>query len=102
MTMLNNFVVWATQKVGELNNVGAHVTVTRGAMSPNPAARMDIDTQDALARITFWDDGNAVAEVIALDSDETKYTRRFTLASPSEFDAAFSEFFSFLGLRRAA
>ena len=48
--------------------------VTEAFGSDNPAARLDIDTPTAVARVTCWESGDFDAEVIGLETEETLFS----------------------------
>lgn len=73
---------------------GLEATLTRNDDSTNPSARLDIDTDSLLARITFWDSGDVDLEVIKIESEETVYAEQIHLTGSTDFDMKFRDFFA--------
>jgi hypothetical protein len=93
--MIEEFIDWAQEKRPILEGQGISVGTTLSPPSANPAARMDLDTATALARITLWTDGSCHMEVIDLEG-ETIFDRHLKLSSPVNFDLETVEFLKLL------
>lgn len=50
-------------------NLGIEVTYCRP--TGNPALRIDIDSEHAIGRLTWWSDGSAYAEVLRVSDEST-------------------------------
>lgn len=62
--MINNFSEWS-KKISEIlskRNIYSNLQV--GKEEPNPCAKLDIETEYSVARITCWDSGHYTAEII--------------------------------------
>lgn len=94
--MLELFVIWAKKKIVELSTKRWTSFLTQSENSVNPSARLDIDTDRALARVTFWSSGHVDLEIISIESDQTVFSHQCNFAGPIDFERAFSNFFSVL------
>jgi hypothetical protein len=91
--MLNLFVDWFT-KVEK--NKPAYLdkwTLTLGGDSDNPGGYIDIDTKNAIARITFWQSGNFYAEIISIATESTVYQNHDRLQSNDVLEEKLELFF---------
>jgi hypothetical protein len=98
MLMLNDFVRWAhfitTNRTGPI--VQAKVTVS--PESSNKSARLDIDTSDAIARITCWENGYYIAEIIDIETEKQTYVYHGILQDSLPLSQQFRQFFDALGV----
>lgn len=97
--MLNSFLDWGSKKRVELVRNGFNVLLVSGEVTSNPSARLDIDSDKAVARITAWDSGDVDLEVINIETEVTTYSKQLRLSVPFQFDEEFHEFFTTLDLR---
>jgi hypothetical protein len=96
--MLDAFIEWGSQIKIKLAQRGFDVTLTSSDKSSNSSARLDVDTANAIARITFWSSGNVDLEAINIASEEVIYSKQLMLSSPIQFDAEFHDFFAVIGI----
>jgi hypothetical protein len=96
--MLNNFIVWARQVADMRLGKDVDAQVAESEMSDNPSARLDIDTPTAVARITCWESGDYVAEVVDLETERTLFSAHGNLREEEAFSDQFVDFFKSLGI----
>ena len=96
--MLNAFIDWASEKRDELARNGFKTTLVVSDESSNPSARLDIDSETAVARITAWNSGDVDLEVINIEDETTIYSKQLSLSGAALFDCEFRDFFFALGL----
>lgn len=65
----------------------------RHALSPtaNSAGRLDIDTAQVIARITYWSSGECDAEILDVESEQRIYQCSWINLQPGHFDTAFAQ-----------
>lgn len=73
--------------------------VTCSEPNLNQSARLDIDTDFRLGRITYWSTGDCDAEVIDVESEETIYQAHWSDLKPAAFGSVFAEFFNAIRLK---
>ncbi|WP_185830012.1 immunity protein TriTu family protein [Stenotrophomonas maltophilia] len=78
---LNTFLAWAAP----------HGIATRCPPTANPAGRLDIDTAQVIARITYWSSGECDAEILDVESEQRIYQCSWTNLQPGHFDTAFAQ-----------
>ena len=96
--MLNAFVDWANGKRDELTRNDFKVALVVSDESSNPSARLDVDSETAVARITAWNSGDIDLEVIDIEEEVTIYSKQLSLSGAVQFDSEFRDFFAALGL----
>jgi len=69
-TVLHAFIKWANKF-----NYLKKSWITEGKECSNNSARLDIDTEEYLARITCWNDGSYHAEIIRISNEQTIYNK---------------------------
>jgi hypothetical protein len=97
--MLDTFLEWANSKITELTSYGFEGRLTIGEDCSNRSARLDIDTENSVARITFWNSGDVDLEVIDVDLERTIYSKQSHIAEAISLDREFHDFFAALGIR---
>lgn len=95
--MLNTFLDWGNKRCTELVRYGYDASLSSCEESSNTAAVLDIGTENAMARITAWNNGDVYLEVINIASEQTIYSKQLCLSTPFEFDVEFQGFFDALG-----
>ena len=94
--MLDTFIDWAKSVVDSQASGEMRASITVSEVSDNRSARLDLDTPTAVARITYWEDGNYDAEIIALASEKQIYARRGTVQTEEPLSQQFNHFFDIL------
>jgi hypothetical protein len=97
--MLNAFLEWGNKRCVEFARNGFNVSLTSGEATSNSSARLDIDSEKAMARITAWDSGDVDLEIINIETEASMYSRQLSLTSPFRFDDEFHDFFVMLKLK---
>lgn len=96
--MLQYFIIWAKEKLNVVQAYGSFAAITMSEPNSNPSARLDIETDMAIARITFWDSGDMSAEVLDVESEQTIYYLNGNVSNFNEMDVTFRPFFNALNL----
>jgi hypothetical protein len=91
--MLNNFVEWAKKIADTSHGSDIEACVTVNELSGNSAARLDIDTPTAVARITCWESGDYYAEALDLETEKTIFSEHGNLDGMHELTEQFAGFF---------
>src|SRR5471032_3357862 len=94
--MLQTFCAWAKDTIAALPPE-IHAQLTLGVTSPNPAAILGFHTPVALGRITFWDSGDYVAEILAQESGRDLFEQIGACRSADALTARLRQFLSKLG-----
>lgn len=90
--MLQLFIELA-KRLQDANLDDVTVTLTESDPSDNCSARIDIDAPLVIARITCWETGDYVAEVIDLATEKTIYSSQGLLQKDEIMEDHFSSFF---------
>jgi hypothetical protein len=95
--MMNEFVSWANSvaSLGE-DKKALSLKITASPVSDNPSARLDVETSDAIARITCWDSGDYYAEIISISSEKYLYQLNGNLTADKSISDEFQDFFEHL------
>ena len=93
--MLEEFTTWVKIAADKLP-ASMRGIVSVGARSDNQSARLDVETPLAIGRITFWESGDYVSEIIDIAKEETIYSQHGHIDREDAFVEAFLPFFSFL------
>lgn len=88
---LEEFLSWAAR----------YGTPHRGGITDNPSARVDIETDAATARITYWESAHCDAEIIDLESGKDLYRKHWDELLPEHLNQELDEFFKVLAVRPA-
>jgi hypothetical protein len=96
--MLGSFLDWAHQIQASENPMVIDARVTEGANSSNRSARLDIDTDTKVARITCWESGDYDAEVLDLGTERTLYSAHGVLRVGPIFGEQVAPFLEALGI----
>jgi len=94
--MLQTFCAWAKDTIAALPPE-IHAQLTLGVTSPNPAAILDFDTPVALGRITCWDSGDYVAEILDQQSGRDLFDQKGACRSAEALTARLRPFLRKLG-----
>lgn len=84
--MIEEFLIWATEKKAVLEKSGMLSTISTSLLSNNLSARIDIDTSVAAARITVWESGDFHLEIIDFHSSENIYQKNLHLDKFEDFE----------------
>ena len=95
--MLSAFLEWGSKKREQLARSNFNALLTIGEITSNPSARLDIDGDKVVARITAWNSGDIDLEIINIETEIAVYSKQICLCAPFRFDDEFSEFFMALG-----
>jgi len=87
-TYISLFTDWVSSKRGEL---------TTSLEGPDPSARLDIDTDQLIGRITYWSSGFCDAEIMEVNTENYVYQKHWEHLPPDNFDFEFAEFFRIIG-----
>jgi hypothetical protein len=93
--MLISFLAWAKKIVAqelEIFKKDMSAEITESAPSDNPSVRLDIDTQDVVARLTFWHSGDYNAEVIHFHTERMIYSSVGKIKEGENLPDVFSSF----------
>ncbi len=71
-----------------------------GEPTDNQAARIDFETDSAIARITYWSSGHCDAEIIDFDTESMLYQGHWDKLLPERFDEELLGFFDVLNNSR--
>ena len=85
--MIQHFKIWATKQLARFNGL-----ITES----NESVRIDIDTEKSVARITLWEGGSYVAEVIDIETEENIYLISGEIISSNGIENEFAEFIKVL------
>ena len=91
--MLEEFLTWAREREMRSAHHGPAIVLTVAARTSNPSARLDVDGNNSIGRITVWDDGNIDIEVLDVVSGDGLYAAQISASAPYKFDELFSPFF---------
>ncbi|WP_035055802.1 immunity protein TriTu family protein [Andreprevotia chitinilytica] len=94
--MLTLFLEWVYTRAAE-QMPAAEMYVTFCAETDNRAARLDLDTPTAVARITCWDSGDYFAEILEFETAKHVYTSHGQLVPDECLSERFQDFFVALG-----
>jgi hypothetical protein len=97
--MLDEFLIWASATKTDLQSFGVKVIITVGEASSNSSARLDVECDRCLGRITVWNGGDIDMEVIEAEDGATIFSRQASFSMPYEFDRWFSDFFGEFGIQ---
>jgi hypothetical protein len=71
--MLSSFLEWASRYLQVPLRAGLRIEITEGQTTDNSGARLDIETNKYVARITFWESGAYVAEALDVETEATVF-----------------------------
>jgi hypothetical protein len=97
--MLNLFIDWA--KAFEESDVGkkADARLKIGELPFKRFAHLDVDSASASGRIGFWETGEYVAQIVALDGGKSLYDSTGVLTEKLIETKHFADFFAVLGIK---
>jgi hypothetical protein len=91
--MLDEFESWFSAHQSSLKERGFSVRVVRPDFEADKkGAYADIDTKDAVARVTVWYSGEYEQEVIEIKTEETKLAEYHVCKSSNDLVALLEEF----------
>ncbi|WP_423221952.1 immunity protein TriTu family protein [Ideonella margarita] len=96
--MLSDFLIWARVRVVEIQRAGFDAALTIGVATSNSSARIDVEDERCLGRITVWDAGSFNMEIIDGESGSAIFSRHADFSTPCNFDQLFVDFFSEFGI----
>ncbi|WP_418127054.1 hypothetical protein [Variovorax sp. KK3] len=96
--MLNAFLGWAKRVQSNCAGKSVRARISKREQAGNPSARIDLETPLALARITFWQSRDFVAEIVTRDTAETLYLKCGQLDQGQDPAAPFAPFIQALGV----
>lgn len=92
-TIINLFEAWFYLRKPDLDHNSWQSNI---ASSPNPfgksSAHVDIDTAEHIARITLWDTGECVLEIMNVISGEALLSSSTVLANESDLSTTLNDF----------
>ncbi len=96
--VLKEFLDWSTHKISYLQKNGLTATLTIGEDCPNQSARLDIESEHYMARITIWESGDCHCEIIDLMNEKTVFDKMINvdLIHQESFESTFDDFFKVL------
>jgi hypothetical protein len=77
--VLERFSIWAKTFSSSYSPAFTVGQMTTCESMNNPAAFLDVDAPGAMGRITCWETGDYVAEVLNVKTDQTTYIHHGTL-----------------------
>lgn len=98
MSTLMIFIDWARHIKIRKTKEMREIKLTESATTENPSARLDIDMEGTVSRITCWETGDYDAEVIDFDTEKTIYSIHGTLQVGKSMSDQFLQFFEAIGL----
>lgn len=96
--MLRGFLDWAREALFKSKPQSIEARITESEASGSPSARLDVDTPAAVARITFWESGDYVAEVIDLETGRTLFSDHGQCRDGAVFSKQFAPFLKSLDI----
>jgi hypothetical protein len=94
--VLQKFISWAESIVANKTPEFLEASVTISEPSGNRSARLDIDTKNEVARITFWESGDYCAEILDVESESNTYIENGLLRSGESLPEKLRPFFKIL------
>ena len=99
--MHRRFAKWAEQKRRGLDALGVNTEeICLAEDGTKPSARVDHSSSCCMGRVTVWESGEMVAEVLELRSGETFLVIHHDLTCEADFDAASRAYFAALASGR--
>lgn len=95
--MLEKFRLWANGVSSTSEAAEVEILLTDSIPSDNSSGRLDIDASEAIGRLTFWESGDYVAEVISLSDGETTYLIQGRICDSESFSSHFGDFLRLMG-----
>ncbi|MGD2182299.1 immunity protein TriTu family protein [Lusitaniella coriacea] len=100
--MLIEFERWLQTIYNKIQQNGYQIEVTKTYKDNNRSVQIDFDSENKIARITFWKTWNLYEyslQVIEVDSEILLLNQYLEIASDSEFNKVFDVFFEMLGVK---
>ena len=92
--MLNKFKTWVHKEQKKIESWGYKIEITQFPTNTNKPQgyKMDLDSEDYIARITFFDSGKCQLEIINVSSEETIFFEYLQLNQNDKLNNVFINF----------
>lgn len=90
-TLIDGFIAWGARLAAATRSSNFGIDVEVCTPTPNPAAKIDIESSELLARITLWSDGNFHAEAIDATTSSMVVSRHGHAVASAAFGEEFSD-----------
>jgi hypothetical protein len=93
--MLSHFERWIQEKYQEIEKMGYKAEVVKSPSDINePSIRLDLDSDDYIARITLWESGESHLEIIDVLSENMVFDEYLIIDVNIKLSEAFEKFFN--------
>ncbi|MDF1631486.1 hypothetical protein [Mycoplana sp. MJR14] len=99
-TLIDGFIAWGAELAAATRSSSLSINVEICAPTANPAAKIDIESSELLARITIWSDGNFHAEAIDASTSATVLSRHGLATARTTFDEDFNDILNLFAIIR--
>lgn len=97
--MLTQFENWMQEKRQEIENWGYQLEIVKSPSDVvEQSLRLDLDSDNYIARITLWDSGDSQQEIIDIVSEQMVFDKYFKISANFNFSKDFEKFFNILKL----
>jgi len=97
--MLTQFKNWMQEKRQEIENWGYQLEIVKSPSDVvEQSLRLDLDSDNYIARITLWDSGDSQQEIIDVVSEQMVFDEYFKISANFNFSKDFEKFFNILKL----
>ncbi|MBB3559928.1 hypothetical protein FHX06_001239 [Rhizobium sp. BK512] len=90
-TLIDSFIAWGARLAAATRSSALSIHVEVCTPTPNPAAKIDIENSELIARITMWSDGNFHAEAIDAATSSTVVSRHGHAVASAAFGEEFND-----------
>ncbi|AUB35549.1 hypothetical protein COO91_01437 [Nostoc flagelliforme CCNUN1] len=93
--MLSDFECWIQEKYQEIEKLGYKAEVVKSPSDINePSTRLDLDSDNYIARITLWESGESYLEIVDVLSENMVFNEYIVIDKNMNFSEAFEKFFT--------
>ena len=97
--MLTQFENWMQEKRQEIENWGYQLEIVKSPSDVvEQSLRLDLDSDNYIARIILWDSGDSQQEIIDVVSEQMVFDEYFKISANFNFSKDFEKFFNILKL----
>ncbi|MDI6029115.1 hypothetical protein QBK99_23365 [Corticibacterium sp. UT-5YL-CI-8] len=97
--LLERFITWGKELVAGASSSSMSIELEVGAPTDNPAARLDFESAEICARITFWSDRSFVLEALDAETSAQLLFRLGRAPTSSVFNEEFSDILRLVAAR---
>ena len=93
--MLEQFEIWLNQEKSKIESIGYVIDVKKVLSVDNEGIRVDLDSDNLIARMTVEKDEMCVLEIINVESEETIFYNKIIIEKSSsnyDFNSLFYDF----------